>query len=37
MRKHRRTEPTWMLYVGVTCLIGAVVLLMFVPTNSLGF
>ncbi|AZS06720.1 hypothetical protein HOU95_gp087 [Streptomyces phage Hiyaa] len=31
-------EPSpWMLFIGLTCLLGAFVLLMLLPANSLGF
>lgn len=31
-------EPSpWMLFIGLSCILGAFVLLMFIPSNSWGF
>lgn len=38
MSKEPIKEPSgWMLGIGLTCLLGALVLLMLMPENSLGF
>lgn len=38
MGKHRNTEPpVWWVFLGITCILGALVLLMFIPENSWGF
>lgn len=36
--KHRNTEPpTWWLFLGLTLVLGGLVLLLLIPANSLGF
>lgn len=38
MGKHRNTEPPfWWVWVGITLILGALVLLMFIPSNDWGF
>lgn len=38
MTKEPMKEPSgWMLGIGLTCLLGALVLLLLLPANSLGF
>ena len=38
MSKEPMKEPTpWMLFLGLACLFGALVLLMLIPANSWGF
>jgi hypothetical protein len=32
-----KEPPAWMLFLGLTFLLGALVLLMLLPANSLGF
>lgn len=36
-RNDFRDPPSWMLFLGVTLILGALVLLMFIPENSWGF
>jgi hypothetical protein len=35
--KKMKGPPAWLLFVGLSCLLGALVLLMMLPANSLGF
>jgi hypothetical protein len=38
MSKEPMKEPSgWMLGIGLTCLLGALILLLLLPANSLGF
>lgn len=37
MTKRNDGPPTWWLFVGLTLLLGAFVLLLLIPANSLGF